>query len=267
MKIGLSSAMLLRRFLPVFVLLAFSGILSACGDHSVDDHSVVDSVIPSHVASLASESGAQAAVLGNALEPYRVAASSKGLPTPFFDQLISANAWIDVKKTSGGPSYKPGFFTGGTIYHPAVGTPLSVWTASDWSNFYNELFHAWWGNIFMKEARFGAMRDRFPSNPDLLNKYRAANPRDPKLAMEEAWSETVASVLIIWYPRPYFDSDGRLLGYRSPDLVKMAYKVGHTVAPVSHSDRPGYTPAAENTYPDEYEYGALFQMMFGKKLP
>jgi hypothetical protein len=242
-----------------------TGILFACGDDSVAPVEIQKHVSSASLVQVAAP--AEAAVVANALEPYRVAAAAKGLPTPFFDQLIAANAWIDVKNTSGGPSYRPGIFTGGTIYHPSVGTALSMWTASDWSNFYNELFHAWWGNVFMKEARYGAMRDRFPSNPDLLNKYRAAQPRDPKLAMEEAWSETVASVLIIWYPRPHYDSDGRLLGYRSPDLEKMAYKQNHTVAPVSHSDRPGYTPAAENTYPDEYEYRALFQMMFGQKLP
>lgn len=200
----------------------------------------------------------------DSLLKYRQAAAAKNLPTPFFDQLISAKSWISLKKTSGGPSYRPGILTGGTIYHPSIGISPYQWFSNDWSNFYNELFHAWWGNVFMKEARYASLRNRFPSNPALLRKYRAAHPRNPVLAMEEAWSETVASMLTIWYPRPYFDQDGKLLGYRNPDFSKMAYKLHHTVAPVSHSDRPGYTPAAESTYPDESEYSALLEIMFGK---
>lgn len=207
------------------------------------------------------------AALGHSLDSYRAAALAKGLPSPFFDQLIAANAWIDVKKTTGGPSYRPGILTGGTIYHPSVGTVPTKWTATDWSNFYNELFHAWWGNVFMKEARYASLRSRFPGNAALISKYRAAHPRNPKLALEEAWSETVASTLIIWYPRPYFNGEGQLLGYRNPELSAMAYKINHTVAPVSHSDRPGFTPEAESIYPDEAEYAALFELMFGRRLP
>ncbi|MEY4630523.1 MAG: hypothetical protein RIQ81_643 [Pseudomonadota bacterium] len=241
------------------LLISAMSLVSACGDfsHPADARAME--------ASGAGE--IEFAVAGSALEPYRVAASAKGLPTPFFDELIANGAWIAVKSTSGGPSYYPGIFTGGTIYHPSVGQPLSMWTASDWSLFYNELFHAWWGNVFMKSASYSAWRDRFPGNAALLNKYRAAHPRDPRLAMEEAWSETAAFILMVWYPRPHFDTNGNLLGYRAASLEQLAYRKDHTVAPVSHSDRPGYTPAAESTYPDESEYAGLFQLMTGKKLP
>lgn len=81
---------------------------------------------------------------------YYAAALGKELPLRFFRELIQAQANVKVKEGSW-PRYVPGSFGGGTIEVPRAAQP-EQWTRGDWSNFYNELFHAWWGNVFMKSS-------------------------------------------------------------------------------------------------------------------
>jgi hypothetical protein len=50
-------------------------------------------------------------------------------------------------------------------------------------------------------------------------------------------------------------------------IVKMAFAIGNRVASVSHSERPGYTPEAEETYPAEWEYRILFNLLTMVQLP
>ena len=74
------------------------------------------------------------------LKTYYEEAKKRGLPTRFFNELISQNAWIAIKETKSGPHYISGLVSGGTIYIEAAKKPFSEWTSIDFANFYNELF-------------------------------------------------------------------------------------------------------------------------------
>jgi hypothetical protein len=93
----------------------------------------------------------------HALYRYFSASRAKQLPANYFRELIGANSDVVVKYADW-PRYQPGWFSGGTIYHPAFNKPLETWGSSDWSTFYNELFHAWWGNVFMKASKYATIR-------------------------------------------------------------------------------------------------------------
>jgi len=186
---------------------------------------------------------------GHALFRYMNAAKARELPLNFFRELIRLNAAVSVIEGDW-PTYQPGVLYGGTISMPSAGRPES-WTNGEWSSFYNELFHAWYGLVFSRESKYSDARSKIWTE-ERMNHYRKAHPADPKLAQEDAWSETVASVMIQLAP---LRMDGQL---KYPDFEKFSYSIGRTVAPVSHSDRPGYTPEAENTYPAEWEYHDLF---------
>lgn len=185
----------------------------------------------------------------NDLMRYMRAAAARELPLRFFRELIKANSAVTVIEGDW-PRYQPGILYGGTISIPSANKPES-WTGAEWSSFYNELFHAWYGLIFTKDPSYA--KDRSDTwTTERINRYRKAYPADPKLAQEEAWSETIASIMIQLAP---LKLDGK---FKYPNFSFFSYSIGRTVAPVSHSDRPGYTPEAENIYPDELEYRQIF---------
>jgi hypothetical protein len=194
----------------------------------------------------------------HALMPYMHAAAQRGLPLRFFRELIEFESSVTVVEGEW-PSYRPGFFYGGTIYMPAAQKP-GAWSRVQWASFYNELFHAWYGHVFQKQPRYAQTR-ALVQTPERLDFYRRAHPTDPSLAQEEAWSETVASVMSILVPTYY---DGQ---WHYPVLSSFAYAIDKTVSSVSHSDRPGYTPQAEQTYPAEWEYRILFNLLTLVQLP
>jgi hypothetical protein len=192
----------------------------------------------------------------HALHSYFMAAKAKSMPTNYFRELIRANSSIALRYGEW-PSYKPGWTGGGTIYHPGIGRAASTWNSSDWSSFYNELFHAWWGNVFMKQAGYQSIRGQILT-AERKQHYRRAHPSDPLLAQEEAYSETVATLMVYLYPRynPNFPGNR---GFTA--LSDLKYDTGRTVSPVSHGEQPGYTPEAENTYPNPLEYKLMFQIL------
>jgi hypothetical protein len=185
----------------------------------------------------------------------------------FFNELIEQNSWISVKSTTGGAQYRKGIISGGTIYFPFASQPVASLRTTEFSNFYNELFHAWWDQMFLKEDKYKEERNKLLKNKELENKYRRAHPRDPHRAQEEAYSETVATLII--YARGTMRQDpstGQLIRV-PPDLSKLYYNKLKTVSPVSHSDVPGFTSEAENIYPDQEEYSWIFEKLFGQKPP
>jgi hypothetical protein len=188
----------------------------------------------------------------HALSRYMRAAAGRELPLRFFRELIKANASVTVVEGEW-PSYQPGILYGGTISMPSSSRPES-WTGPEWSSFYNELFHAWFGLIFTKDAAYGSARSKLLTQ-DRMDRYRKAYPSNPALAQEEAWSETVATIMIQLAP---IKIDGQ---FKYGAYDSFVYQIGRTVAPVSHSDRPGYTPEAENIYPDAAEYQHLFEFL------
>jgi hypothetical protein len=195
------------------------------------------------------------------------AARAKQLPTKILQEVVQANSSIAIKSTSGGPRYQPGYFYGGTIYLPFANKSPSTWGAIDWTHFYNEAFHAWWGNIFLKSSSYKTQMKKLTSNHALISKYKRANPHNPKLAMEEGYSETVASMMMMAYPRVRKDPVTGDWIRVPPKYETLYYNIGRTVAAVSHSDRPGYTAAAESTYLDHAEYNQLMNWIFGKNAP
>ncbi len=192
------------------------------------------------------------------LRRYMQAAAGRELPLRFFRELIRANASVTVVEGEW-PSYQPGILYGGTISIPSANRPES-WTGPEWSSFYNELFHAWFGLVFNRESAYGSARSKLLT-PDRMDRYRKAYPSNPALAQEEAWSETVATVMIQLAP---IKIDGQ---FRYATYDSFVYQIGRTVAPVSHSDRPGYTPEAENIYPDTTEYQHLFEFLVSMTPP
>lgn len=198
----------------------------------------------------------------HALYPYFAAAQGKLLPGNFFRELIAVNSSIAIKYGDW-PRYQPGFFSGGTIYHPAVGKELSTWNNMDWSSFYNELFHAWWGNVFTKAAKYQTTRSQILTE-ERKQHYRQAHRTNPLLAQEEGYSETIASLMIMMYPR-YNPSLPAQRGYAP--LADYKYDTGKTVSAVSHGEQPGYDPAAEWTYMNEFEYSLLFQVFVDSTPP
>ena len=201
------------------------------------------------------------------LRPYFVESMNRGLPLRFFLDLFRANAWISVKPSNSGPYYQPGYFSGGTIYHGAVGTPLNKWTRLDFTSFYNELFHAWWGNVFMKEQRFASERAALLNDSKRTQKYTLAHPGNPRLAQEEAYSETVGYLILLAYPLTILDPETKQPYKKIANLEELYYRIEHTVAPVGHGDRPGFTEIAESTFPDEREYSWLFEKLFRRNPP
>jgi len=198
------------------------------------------------------------------LSPIIKAAKIKSLPTKILDEMVSNNSKISIKKGDWA-YYKPGFF-GGTIYLPFSKTNPQSWKSNNWTLFYNEAFHAWWGTVFMKKNKYANEKHRLINNSQLIQKYRRAHPKNPVLAMEEGYSETVATLIIMAYPRVKLNEEGDYVTY-SPDFTTLYYHKGKTVAPVSHSESPGYTKQAENTFLNEAEYSDLMVWIFNRPAP
>ena len=194
------------------------------------------------------------------LYPYFQAAKAKHLPLNYFRDLIADGARLKIRYADW-PRYQPGW-TGATLYHPMIGKNFSEWKRMDWASFYNELFHAWWGQVFQKEARFATDR-RSLLTRERKQHYRKAHPRDPLLAQEEAYSESIATLMIYLYPQ--YNPDGPEGRYYA--LSFYTYNRGRTVSPVSHSEQPGYTPEAENTYPNAAEYRVFFRQLTDHEPP
>jgi hypothetical protein len=199
--------------------------------------------------------GDEALTSGHALSPYFVAAKAKQLPANYFRDIIKTRGAIRVRRADW-PSFQPGL-GGGTISHPKVGAAFSEWRNSDWSSFYNELYHAWWASVFSRSAQYAADRDALLTSAR-RTQYRRAHPTDPLLAQEEAYSETIATLMIYLYPK-YNPNAASGTGFY--ELADYPYNQNRTVSPVSHSDRPGYTPEAETTFPDPAEYAVIFRQL------
>lgn len=197
----------------------------------------------------------------HALSKYFKAAKQKKLALNYFRDLIGTNAKIAIRHGDW-PKYQPGIFSGGTIYHPAVGKSFDQWNRLDWSSFYNELFHAWWGSSFTKSSKYADARNALLTS-ERRQHYRRAHPRNPLLAQEEAYSETIATLMIYAYPQ--YNPEGPESRYFN--LPFFVYQKNKTVAAVSHSDRPGFTPEAETTYPNIEEYRVMFRLLFDAAAP
>ncbi len=204
---------------------------------------------------------------GQELESFYQEAKKRGFPTLFFDELKARNAWIVVKNTSGGAQYRRGMISGGTIYVPSAEKELEKWTSVDFSNFYNELFHAWWDKVFLVDKKYESERQKLFGDKNREEKYNRAFPGDPRRAQEEAYSETVATLMIYIAGRRYVDPKTQRVKEKPLDLNQLYYRTDFSVSPVSHSDVPGYTEASENIYPDEEEYDWLFEKMFNRRAP
>jgi hypothetical protein len=248
-----------KLFIAIFALHSVVSLVS-CGRRSHQESELKD--LSENPFWAVSKPGDERLVNGHSLSPYFAAAKAKSLPGNYFRDLIGENKSISLKYREW-PAYQPGIFYGGTIYHPKIGAPFSEWKSLDWSSFYNELFHAWWGTIFTSSAKYAADRGALFTQ-ERQTHYRRAHPTDPRLAQEEAYSETIATLAMYFYPTFAPDFPSRI-GFRS--LADFGYNRGRTVAPVSHSDRPGFTPEAESTWPNEAEYAVVFRQLFDSNPP
>ena len=194
----------------------------------------------------------------HALMPYMRAAESRELPVRYFRELIRAGSAVVVIEGNW-PSYKPDAISGGSIYMPSASNP-SAWTKNEWSSFYNELFHAWFGNIVRRSEFYRSLREQIHTE-ERRSHYAQAVPSDPWTAQEEGWSETVGALILTIAPT---DRGG---GLQYVSLADCAYAIGRTVAPVSHSERPGYRPEAETSYLAPWEYALLFETLTDVPLP
>ncbi len=197
------------------------------------------------------------------LYKYFVVAKQKKLPTNLFRDLIRANSGVKLSQGDW-PSYQPGgAFSGGTIRHPAIAEQPASWKRIDWASFYNELFHAWWQDVFMKSGTYSSERSQLLTS-ERSKFYRQAHPRNPRLAQEEAYSETINTLM--FYTSPQYNPETSEQD-RFYALNFFVYNKNRTVSPVSHSDRPGFTSAAEQTFPAEWEWKIVFKMIFGSEAP
>jgi hypothetical protein len=194
----------------------------------------------------------------HALMPYMRAAALRQLPLRYFRELIEAGAEIQVLEGDW-PTYKPSVPSGGTIYMPSASNPLA-WTKHEWASFYNELFHAWFGNIATQLSSYQSFIEQIHT-AERREHYARALPSNPWIAQEEGWSESVAALILTLTPS---NRDGE---WNYVGLADCTYKIGRTVAPVSHSERPGYTPEAETTYPAPWEHALLFETLTSVPLP
>ncbi len=240
--------------MKLHVLAAFLFLLASCGSQQHAEVSSTEAIVEQPFWQLA-KPGDDALRTGHVLSPYFVAAQAKNLPSNYFRDIIAARGNVRVRYGDW-PSFQPSS-GGGTISHPKVGKPFSEWGSLDWSSFYNELYHAWWASVFTRSTNYAADRTTLLT-AERKTHYRRAHPTNPLLAQEEAYSETIATLMIYLYPRynPQFPAG---VGYA--ELVDFPYNQNRTVSPVSHSDRPGYTPEAETTFPNTAEYAVIFRQL------
>ena len=231
------------------VLASILFILASCGGTQLSDTSLPKEIVAQPFWKT-SKPGDDALHTGHVLS-----AKAKNLPSNYFRDIIAARGNVRVR-FGDWPSFQPSS-GGGTISHPKVGKPFTQWGSLDWSSFYNELYHAWWASVFTRSANYAGDRTALLT-PERKAHYRRAHPSNPLLAQEEAYSESIAAVMIYLYPRfsPQFPG-----GVGFAELAEFPYNQNRTVAPVSHSDRPGYTSEAENTFPNIAEYAVIFRQL------
>ncbi|NOX55752.1 MAG: hypothetical protein GXP27_15185 [Planctomycetes bacterium] len=190
--------------------------------------------------------GAGSAARRLTLESVRAAAADKELPTRLFDEVLRYHDSSVEIVCGKSPSYSR---LSNTIFIPKnmYDESPSRWLPSEWGQFYNELFHAWWDIVFEEQRPCREEHQKLIQN--YVSKYRKANQWFPEHAQEEAYSETVHSVITSW------------AGYHTWDRLK--YLRDDTVMPVSHSRLIGFSTEAEAIYPDRAEYERLLRWLFG----
>jgi hypothetical protein len=185
------------------------------------------------------------------LSPFMRAAADREFPLTPFRDLIRSAARIEIME-SDIYQYIPSN-SGGTIYTPAI-TNLSQWSRSEWASFYGLLFRAWFENVAPADSRYRKIYQAFHS-PERATHYQRANQRLPWLAQEDAFADTISCILYVMSPL----NSGSRLTY--PEITDLDFEIDRTVAPVSRSGNPGYSPEADTTYPSESEYRALFFLL------
>lgn len=178
-------------------------------------------------------------------EEAAIAAFERGLPGRFFLDIRKdyGKGWIRIEGSDW------------ARYYPSqnlIQVPLSMakrspkqWNALEWSQFYNELFHAWWDEVFQK--RFQYENDRAYLRERL---FRYDSTGDSRLAQEEGLSETVSSVVLLFA--------------NHVPVEKLIYKKDWSVSAVSHSeDLAKFHASAEDIYPSPGEYEMLLKWLFG----
>ena len=236
-------------------------IVAACGDDSIREMSSLNGTSSytdleaqpfwpdlSHSASLSTR---------HPLYLYSEAARARKLPLRFFIDLIESKANVKVVHHSGLPSFRKYPFLPMRIYMNLNNTELDRWTNGKWANFYNELFHAWWDNNFLKDSKYAFYRKKLLRN-EYLPRYREAHPREPRLAQEEGYSETIAAIVLLMGPQ-YNPNLPSKYGYIPH--ARFYYRKGYTVNAVDHEDRPGYRREATKTYLNHKEYRVLFWLL------
>lgn len=178
-------------------------------------------------------------------EETAIAALERGLPGRFFLDIRKdyGKGWIRIEGSDW------------ARYYPSqnlIQVPLSMirrspkeWSALEWSQFYNELFHAWWDEVFQKRSLYE--NDRTYLRARL---FRYESTGDSRLAQEEGLSETVASVIL-------------LVANHIP-IERLVYKKDWSVSAVSHSEGLAkFHASAEEIYPSPGEYELLLKWLFG----
>ena len=146
----------------------------------------------------------------NVFTPIIKAAKEKSLPTYILEDMVHYGSRIKIKQ-SDWIHYRPGSFNSGTIYLSFTNIKPSDWTSRKWSLFYNEAFHAWWGTVFTKQKEFAGQKSSLFNDKLLRTKYKKAHPKNPLLAMEEGYSETLATLMISAYPKIKLDNNGNYI--------------------------------------------------------
>src|SRR5690606_16467801 len=130
---------------------------------------------------------------------------------------------------------------------------------------YNEIFHAWWH--FRSETDLESYYWHYIRHADNMAAYARANPSNPDLAREEAYSETVsvlAGMMMTRETAVVNDTGGYdYINQAGIPPTQIQYSPG-SVASVGHSDRPGYTPQADHIYPTAGEYEIILRIMLGR---
>ena len=93
----------------------------------------------------------------NRFRKIRDAAAVKGLPTRMFNQILAKYSGNKAPQVSGASSpYYRDVYDANTIYirYGQFNSQPSKWSAADWANFYNELFHAWYDIVGEEDPEF-----------------------------------------------------------------------------------------------------------------
>jgi hypothetical protein len=130
---------------------------------------------------------------------------------------------------------------------------VSEWTGTIWADFYNELFHAWWNEVFLRESFYARTAELINC---FLPRYRVGNWLMAHIAQEEAYSETISSVILLLANKVSFE--------------RLYYQKEWTVVPVDHGESGGwfgFSKAQQNIYPSPQEYDILLRWLIGRNAP